>query len=332
MSPDRYEYSTGAGRLSGNLQRRSNRLGLPTWGGLLFGGVFVAAGTAIVLVGLKIIPVNPRSVHAPFWVLAAAGASFALGGFVVWGMALRQFAANRRRLEAIRRYPNEPALADYLWHPDGFEVSEWPGVIKIFAMAVGLTIFLSMFNWWAFGIGGPWMVKGIVGLFDFVAVMVWLQAMQQVGRALKFGHSKVQFETFPCFLPDPVAIRWQPFRGVGQVHKGTFTLRCIEEWMEQHGTGKNRTTVLIHNEIWRGVGMFEQPRNFQLRETVDLNFNIPTSARSTDLSADKPVFWELEVKLDLPGLDFAETYLVPIYHRPGSSVSNAAPSNVLVSG
>jgi hypothetical protein len=31
------------------------------------------------------------------------------------------------------------------------------------------------------------------------------------------------------------------------------------------------------------------------------------------LSAEKPVFWEFEVKLDLPGLDFQETYLVPIY-------------------
>jgi hypothetical protein len=34
---------------------------------------------------------------------------------------------------------------------------------------------------------------------------------------------------------------------------------------------------------------------------------------STRLSADKPLFWELEVKLKLPGLDFSETYLVPIY-------------------
>jgi hypothetical protein len=33
----------------------------------------------------------------------------------------------------------------------------------------------------------------------------------------------------------------------------------------------------------------------------------------TRLSADRPLFWELEVKLGLPGVAFNETYLVPIY-------------------
>src|SRR5208337_3191331 len=48
-----------------------------------------------------------------------------------------------------RRYPDEPALADYAWHPEGFEVSEWPGLAKAVALAMALTVFLSMFNWWA---------------------------------------------------------------------------------------------------------------------------------------------------------------------------------------
>jgi len=34
---------------------------------------------------------------------------------------------------------------------------------------------------------------------------------------------------------------------------------------------------------------------------------------STRLSADKPVFWEFTVELDLAGFDFKETYLVPVY-------------------
>ena len=71
-----------------------------------------------------------------------------------------------------RQYPNEPALTDYPWHPDGFEVSEWPGVAKAPAFAIGFTVFLSMFNWWAFVARGPWMVKGIVILFDCVALDV----------------------------------------------------------------------------------------------------------------------------------------------------------------
>ncbi len=229
MTPDRYEPSPACRRrLSGYLQRRSSKLGVPTWGGFLFGGVFVAVGTAIILVGTRILAVDPASVHAPYLVLTVAGVSFALGGFMVWGMAWQQFAANRQRKEAARLHPNEPALEDYPWHPDGFEVSEWPGAAKAVGLAIGLTVFLSMFNWWAFAAGGPWMVKGIVGVFDLIAVLLWCKAGQQVLSAL--------------------------------------------------------------------------------------NYELPADAQPTQLSADKPVFWELEVGLDLPGLDFKETYLVPIYN------------------
>ena len=50
-----------------------------------------------------------------------------------------------------------------------------------------------------------------------------------------------------------------------------------------------------------------------LREAVELRFEPDANALPTKLHADRPVFWELEVKLDLPGLDFEETYLVPVY-------------------
>jgi hypothetical protein len=316
MTPDRYEVSpAGRRRLTGLLQRRGSKLGLPTWNGLAFGGVFVAAGTAIILTGTKVLKVNPSSVRVPYWVLTAAGVSFALGGFMVWGMSWIQFAANRRRAEAARRCPDEPALADYPWHPDGFAVSEWPGLAKAVVFAMAVTVFVSMFNWWAFGDNGPWMVKGITGLFDIIALGMWVKAAQQLLRALKFGHSRIEFTSFPCRLSEPVVIRWQPFGGINRMNKGTFTLRSVEEWMESRGRGKNRSVNLVHEEIWSANWILEQPRNLQLREEVELRYELPADAQPTQLSADKPVFWELEVKLDLPGLDFNETYLVPVYGR-----------------
>jgi hypothetical protein len=314
MQPDCYEVSTaGRRRLSGFLQKRSSRLGMPTWGGFLFGGLFVAVGTAVALAGMKVLPVADRSVHAPYWVLTAFGASFALGGFMVWGMAGKQWAANRSRLEATQQHPNEPALADYPWHPDGFAVSEWTGAAKAAGLAIGLSIFLSMFNWWAFGAHGPWMVKIITGLFDIFGLLMWAKAVQQFLRALKFGTTRITFAHFPCRLPDPVVIRWRPGDGITRMNRGTFTLRCVEEWMETSGVGKNRNSTLVHEEVWSAQGIVEQPRTIPLNDAVELRYEVPADALPTQLSADKPVFWELEVNLDLPGLDFDESYLVPVY-------------------
>jgi hypothetical protein len=50
----------------------------------------------------------------------------------------------------------------------------------------------------------------------------------------------------------------------------------------------------------------------------------PSDAQPTHLSTAKPTFWELEVKLDLPGLDFNETYLVPVY-APAQIASAPTP-------
>jgi hypothetical protein len=239
--------------------------------------------------------------------------SFILAGLVVWGMTWTQFAANRSRLEAARRFPSEPAFADYPWHPDGFAVSEWTGVVKAFAWAIGMTVFLSMFNWWAFGTVSPWMVKGIVGLFDLITLAVWYQAVLQLLRAFKFGHSRIEFTSFPYRISKPILINWQPSRGVNRVNKGTFTLRCVEEWTETRGTGKNQTSTLVHEEIWSAKWLIEQPCTISFNDSMELRYELPADALPTRLSADRPLFWELEVKLSLPGVGFNEAYLVPIY-------------------
>jgi hypothetical protein len=262
MKPDRYEVSSdGRRRLSGFIQKRGSRMGFPAWGGFLFGIPFVTADVLIVLVGTKVVPVDPASVHAPYWVLTVAGVSFALGGLMVWGMAWRQFAGDRQRRQAARQYPNEPALADYHWHPGGFEVSGWDGAAKALGLAVGLTVFFSIFNWWAFWGDGGWIVKAVVVPFDCLGLAVWWQAGRQIGSALKFGHSRIAFTRFPYRLLEPVVIRWQPSAGISQVNKGTSTLRCVEEWTEARGSGKTRSVSVAHEEIWSArTGQDYDPR------------------------------------------------------------------------
>lgn len=94
--------------------------GVSPWGAFAFGGVFVTAGMLIILVGAKVIAVNSKGVHAPYWVLTVFGAVFVLAGMMVWGMAWKQHTANRRRAEVLQRYAGEAAFADYAWDPARF--------------------------------------------------------------------------------------------------------------------------------------------------------------------------------------------------------------------
>jgi hypothetical protein len=313
MNLDRYESSANRRRLSGRTERRGSQTGLPTWGALAFGGVLVAVGTGVVLMGSRVIPVDPKSVHAPWWVLTVFGLVFALAGLAVWGMATRQYRAKQRRRDAIRRRPDEPALADYAWDIRGYTAPRWSRVAKALTLAVAMSLFLSIFNYWAFVRNGPWMVKFVTVLFDLMLLAVWVGALTMLGRTLKFSGSRIEFAQFPYRLDQPVLIRWHPATGIATARKGTFTLRCVEEWFESRGHGKNRSQHLVQEETWNGTWHLDPSKLFARGEILELRYELPIDAASTQLSAEKPVFWEFEVKLDLPGLDFEETYLVPIY-------------------
>ncbi len=300
-------------RLRGQNEPRGSRTGLSVRGALLFGSVFVAAGTMIVLVGSRILPVDPTSVHAPWWVLTVAGVSFAGGGVVVWGMAARQHRAETWRRAAMRRYAGSAAHTDHEWDPHGARSREWQRAVRSLMMASFMTVFLSIFNWWAWGGAGPLMVKLIVGLFDLVLVLVWWQVVVNVGRALKFGASKVVFDHFPYRLSEPVVVRWVPPRGVGPATRGEFTLRCVEEFYEVRGSGKDSSKHLVHEEVCAETQSFDHTESFAAGRPVEFRFSLPDSAPATHLDADRPVFWEFEVRLKMPGFDFEEQYLIPIY-------------------
>ncbi|MCW5551006.1 MAG: hypothetical protein KIS67_02450 [Verrucomicrobiae bacterium] len=313
MTLDRYETSADRHRLSGRTESRGSRTGFSTLGAFVFGGVFVLVGTLIIFVGTKVIPVDPKGVHAPYWVLTVFGAIFALAGLMVWGMAGRQYTANRRRKEVMQRHAGEPAVADYDWNPQGYAVNRWRRPARALGGAAFVTLFLSIFNYWGFWTQAPWMVKAIVILFDLILLAVWWQALLLLGRAIKFGGSRIEFAEFPFRLTKPVVVRWQPATGIARARRGSFTLRCVEEWFESHGSGKNRSTRMVHEQKWSGTWFLDREHTFQPQEDIELRFEPGADALPTHLHAARPVFWELEVKLDLPGLDFEETYLVPVY-------------------
>ena len=313
MGPGNYSQSSEKRRLSGIIEQRGSQMGMSTLGLILFGVPFTGIGVFVALVGLKIVPVNPSSVHAPYFVLFAFGLVFGLGGLMIWRMAWRQSRANRHRALAQERHINEPALEDYDWDPRGFRSHCWTKTVKAIGGVGFLALFLSMFNWWAWVAHGPWMVKIIVSLFDlWLAFAVWL-AVMTFSRAVRFGDSRIEFVHFPYRANESIVVRWLTPSGISRANKGTFTLRCVKEYYETTGTGSNRTRNVVHEEQWNGTWSLEQPEDFPPGKNVELEFQPGAGLPATCLSGSETVYWEFEVNLSLPGPDFKEAYLVPVY-------------------
>jgi hypothetical protein len=295
------------------MERRGTRSGFSVAGAFLFGSVFVGAGIAITLLGLRILVVDPFSVHAPYPIIVVCGLCFASGGLMVWGMAATQQKEESRARDAARRFGDSQALHDHAWDTRGYSPPRWGRAVQMVIAACLFSMFFSILNWWAWGLGAPWLVKIIAVLFDLLLVLIWWKALLEVARAIRFGGSRVAYDHFPYSIRDVVAVGWLPPRGLDRAERGSFTFRCVEEYYEERGSGKDRSRWLVHDELCAEVQSFDSPQMFASGRPVDLRFTPPPDALPTKLAADRPVFWELEVKLSRPGLDFEERYLIPVY-------------------
>lgn len=313
MNLTNYTASDERDRLSGVLTARGSNKGISTGFGFLFGLPFVGMGMFIALVGLKIVHVNPKSVHAPYPVIFIAGFVFYLAGMWVWGMAAAQYKENCRRARVKSEHPNNPALADYPWDMKGFTAPRWSSAFKQIAMACAMALFLSMFNWWAWFGPGDLFVRSIVSLFDAILLGLWVYAFVVIGRAIKFGKSRIEYTTFPYHTGDKVVLRWLTPTGIGRADSGTFTLRCVQQWYEMSGSGDNRSKQVVQEVQWSAEWSLAAPEEISPGKVVELRFDVPSSALPTDMSALKPIYWELAISLKERGLDFKQTYLVPIY-------------------
>jgi hypothetical protein len=299
-------------RLSNPTQARGYRAGFSPLGGAVFGGIFVAIGIYIVLVGLRIIVPGGR-VHVPHWVLIPIGAVFAAGGLFVWGKIWRQRQAENRREQQVLRHPEEPAFADLDWDPSGARSNLKQHGVRATLIVIFFILFLTPFNYLIVKENAPWFAKGVIALFDLITVfLIWDMSMRW-GRVFKFGHAVLRFAHFPLRTNEPVRLTWIAPSGCAGSATGSFTLRSVVEWHETTGSGKSRNTRLVHEQQWSGAWVLESPVLITPGMDCELVFNLPPGVRSTTLHVERPQFWELEVALSLSGLDFKDTYLVPIY-------------------
>jgi hypothetical protein len=307
-----YHESTERKRLSGQLTARGTQTGFSVRGQVLFGLPFAAVGIFIMLIGMKAIQAKPGSVHAPFWVLTICGFLFFLAGLFLWFKALQQHRANKRRKAIDRNTGAADAMRDYPWDSHGCQPARFGKAVQTGVAAIFLTLFLSVFNWWAFGANGPLPLVIIVAVFDALLVLAWGNFLLNLSRAIRFGKSRIDFTRFPYALGESVVIRWQA-EGITQPHKGSFTLRCVEEWWEVSGSGKNRSRRLVQEIAWSGIWEIETQDKITTGKNYEFKFQPPIDVPSTSLSSPRVVFWELAVKLEMAGPDFVANYLVPVY-------------------
>jgi hypothetical protein len=291
------------------------------WAGpffIVFGLPFMAAGAAIGLLALGVIP-------------AAAGEGPPLPSGLAWCLALLFFGAGVflcsigvraliawSRLKARReRHPHEPWRVDYPWDPTGTSHNPGSSLPGQLGAAAFMTLLLAPFNYFAFYVPPtdmPLWARGLVGFFDVVLVLVVVGMVMTLVQQAKYGRARLAFQSFPFFLGDTLTARLGTSRAIGEFKKLTFTLRCIEERTETRRSGSRTSIQTVCDQLWAeevalGASAVREGNEITVR------FELPEGDYGTRLSESPARYWELAVTADTPGLDFSAKFLVPVYSR-----------------
>ena len=137
---------------------------------IVIGAIVALAGLPMVLAGLGMLPPDPKSIHAPLWVILCAGLAFMLAGATV----------------ALGAVGNAEA--------DGTLTADAPFGLRLAQYLMGLSIVGALAlveSWVAFGPGE----RNFKSAISFLGMSQAFVADEMIGRAL-FGIAAVLFWVF----------------------------------------------------------------------------------------------------------------------------------------
>lgn len=222
----------------------------------------------------------------------------------------------RKRAVAVRaaERPDEPWYYDHTWAPEGVRFSGLGDMWKKLWFALVWLGFTGGFAYLMFRQSADTFGILFIGIFTLVGFGVLGWAIYDFARWCKFGSSRLRFGRFPFLQGETLEVYWSVPRGIKTYNSIDITLRAIEEKYETRGSGKNRSQQVVMYEIYNDHVRFDKEGELPAgSEELPITFPLPTDVPPTLLSERPPIYWEIEVKADAPGIDYYARFLVPVY-------------------
>lgn len=281
---------------------------------VLFGLPFLICGIVWFVAVTMVIPSELNRTDIPAWVWAIGGVIFILAGGAICGYGLREMIRSRRTRERLEAHPGHVWLADHPWDMTGVTDHALRATLTPLLLTGSVILFLLPFNYIALFVDDSFFVRSLVGLFDLGAVGLVGYAIYRLVRYAKFGSSELHFRSFPFFLGEAFEAELSTPRCLGGLRSIGMALRCVEERFE---TSSDDTHEVVCYQIYGDTVRLEPERDYRAADAaLPVRFPLPADGRPTVLSERPPVYWELEVTGDAPGVDWKTRFLLPVYARP----------------
>lgn len=154
---------------------------------------------------------------------------------------------------------------------------------------------------------------GVAIGFGLISLLVVYDALKKLSHWLRFRHPVVIWSSIPTFQGEMLAGRVAYARPVRAAAPPRVTLRCVrEDWLEPVGDKNSRS--LQPFAVYRETHEIPLPGKDPL-ESIDFAFEVPYDQPGTDLTAEKPVYWQIVASVPLTGPDLETVFLAPVYQQ-----------------
>lgn len=249
------------------------------------------------------------------FVITFGGAGF---GLIVGGVYGSRKAAREAALKAAS--PDAPWLHKQAWRAGRVRSSTKAALVMSAVFAVFWNAVSSPMLFLArekiFDRDNPAALLALVFPVVGVGLIVW--ALRNLARFLKFGESIFEMRSVPGVVGGRLEgtiltrVNLRPDDGF---HLVLSSIRRVRT-----GRGKNRSTR--ETVLWqRSMVLERESAPLELRRSViPVSFRIPYECEPTDeRDADNQVVWRLELKAELPGVDYYSQFEVPVFRTADSS-------------
>jgi hypothetical protein len=147
-------------------------------------------------------------------------------------------------------------------------------------------------------------------LFPLIGVGLLVWAVRSTLRLRRYGVSRFELSTLPGVIGHSLAGTVRISEALRPEGGFAVSLCCLRRY--ETGSGKNRSTS--ETIFWQ-----EDRRIQGVGTTLPIAFAIPADARATDdRDARDRIVWRLTVEADVPGVDYASVFEVPVFRTAAS--------------
>jgi len=220
-------------------------------------------------------------------------------------------AALKRMHRPIRRPvdPSQPWTSDHLWRPARMKPDDARDIRQEVLGRAALLALIALSN---LGFFSPYLaLKIVAGVADLAGLLIVFDWVLKVGHWLRHPRTRMRWTTFPAFLGGRLegTVAISPRQHV--MSSIQVRLRCVRDERVEHATENGPTSYLEPYVLYEQS--FETlPPGETLRE-LPLTFDLPADLPGNDLGPEQATYWQVALKIPVPGPDIEAVFLAPVY-------------------